>query len=156
MLVLLALHAVCAAIILRLLLFLVPQSAKTFMDFDVKLPDLTFLVIELSAWFARCWHVLIPCLGAGDIAIIFLLNRAGRSRLMTAWGVLVWLAEMLLIGLVLLAVVMPASDGTMRMSQARQSQAPRRVTWQETGCPRLYSQPKECNSFFSFFSRNFP
>ena len=43
---------------------------------------------------------------------MFLLHRTGRARLMTAWGVCLWLAEIVLIGLILFAVVSSMSDVT--------------------------------------------
>ncbi len=119
MTVLLVLHAVCGAIILWLLLKLVPQYLKLFKDFDAKLPDMTIVVIDLSALFGRYWFVLVPGLAAGDIAIMLSLNRTGRNRLMTAWGVIVWLAAMLLIGLIMLAVMVPLNDLIVNLSRGK-------------------------------------
>jgi type II secretory pathway component PulF len=116
MAVLLVLHAVCGVAILWLLLKLVPGYEKVFKDFNAKLPDMTILVLDLSALFATFWYVLVPGLCAGDIAIMVALNRSGHARLMTTWGVLVWLAEMLLIGLIVIAVMVPMVDSTMRLS----------------------------------------
>ena len=110
MAVLLVLHAVCGAVICHLLLSFVPQYAKTFREFAVPLPDMTIVVIRVSQWFAARWRALMPCLGAGDIAVMLFLNCRGRPRLMTAWGVSLWLAGILLIGLVALAVAMPMAD----------------------------------------------
>ena len=115
--VLLALHAVCGVIILYLLFKLVPQHEKIFKDFNAKLPDMTIMVINLSALFARYWFVLVPGMSAADIAIMVALNRTGRTRLMTVWGVLVWLAAMLLMGLIIMAVMMPLNDLIMNLSK---------------------------------------
>jgi type II secretory pathway component PulF len=114
--VLLVLHAVCGVAILWLLLKLVPGYEKVFKDFAAKLPHMTILVIDLSALFVRFWYVLVPGLCAGDIAIMVALNHSGHARLMTTWGVLVWLGEMLLIGLIVIAVMVPMVDSTMRLS----------------------------------------
>ena len=65
------------------------------------------MVINLSAWFGRYWYILLPGLVAGDIAIMFSLHRTGRIRLMTAFGILLWLAEIVLIGLIFLAILVP-------------------------------------------------
>jgi type II secretory pathway component PulF len=116
MAVLLVLHAICGVAILWLLLKLVPQYEKIFKDFNAKLPDMTVMVINLSALFARFWYVLVPGLGVGDIAIMLALHRTGHNRLMTAWGVLVWLAAMLLMGLIVQEVFVPINDLIMNLS----------------------------------------
>ena len=79
LLVLLILHAVCGVIILWLLLNLVPQYVKIFKDFNARLPDMTIMVIDLSGLFAKFWYVLVPGLLAGDVAVMLLLNRSGRT-----------------------------------------------------------------------------
>ena len=48
-----------------------------------------------------------PGLAAADFAIMFFLQRAGLVGLMTAWGIMAWLAELLLIGLILVAITEP-------------------------------------------------
>ena len=101
MIVLLALHAVCGAAILWLMLKLVPQYAKMFHDFNADLPETTLMVIRLSAFVGWYWYLLAPGLTVGDFAIILALHRTGQTGLIMAWGVLVWLAEMLLIGLIM-------------------------------------------------------
>ena len=106
----LVLHAVCGTAILWLLLDLAPKFEKIFRDFNSTLPDMTVMLLNLSALFRRYWYVLIPGVGAGDIAVMGLLNSWGRARLMAAWGVLVWLAEMLLIGLILVALFVPLNS----------------------------------------------
>ncbi len=116
---LLVLHAVCGMFILWLLLKIVPQYEKIFKDFGAKLPDMTTMVIDLSALVGRYWFIVVPGLAAGDIAIMFSLNRTGRTRLMTAWGVLAWLAEMLLMGLVMMAVMVPLNDLIMNLSSKK-------------------------------------
>ncbi len=117
MAVLLALHLAFGVITLWLLLRLVPQYVKIFKDFDVKLPDMTIMVIDLSQLFAKFWFALAPCLGAGDFAIMFDLNRTGHTRLMTTWGVLVCLAAMLLIGLIVQDVFVPFNDLITELSK---------------------------------------
>ena len=107
MAVLLALHAMCGVALLRLLLKLVPQYVKIFQDFNAKLPNLTIMVIDLSRILGMYWFVLVSGLAAGDIAIMLSLNYARRPPLMIVWGVLVWLAEMLLIGVILPALIVP-------------------------------------------------
>jgi type II secretory pathway component PulF len=116
MVYLLVLHAVCGVIILWLLLKLVPGYEKIAKDFDLKLPYMTIMVIDLSALFARFWFVLVPGISAADIAIILSLNRMGRSGLMTTWGVLALLVEMLLIGIIVWALWMLMSVWPMRWS----------------------------------------
>ena len=102
--------------VLWLLLKLVPEYEKIFHDFNTKLPDMTIMVINLSAFYGRFWFVLMPGLAAGDIAIMLALHRTGHNRLMTAWGVLVWLAEIVLIGLILLETIVPLNDLIMNLS----------------------------------------
>ena len=116
MAVLLVLHAVSGVFILWLLLKLVPQYEKIFKDFNAKLPDMTTMVIDLSRLFGRYWFVLLPGLGAGDIAIMLSLNRTADTRLMTAWGILAWLAEMLLMVLIMQAVFIPLNQLIMNLS----------------------------------------
>jgi type IV pilus assembly protein PilC len=108
--VLLVLHAVCGVAMLWLLLKLVPQYEKIFKDFGAKLPDMTLMVIKLSTLFGRFWCILVPGLAAGDLAIMLALHRTGHNRLMAAWGVLVCLAAMLLMGLILKEVFVPFND----------------------------------------------
>ena len=114
--VLLVLHAACCVFILWLMLKLVPQYEKIFKDFNTKLPEMTIMVIDLSTLCGRWWFLLVPCLGAADIAVMVSLNRTGRTGLMMAWGVLAWLAEMLLIGLTLLAIMLPMNALIMNLS----------------------------------------
>lgn len=116
MAVILALHAVCGGGILWLLLKLVPQYEKIFKDFNAQLPDMTIMVISLSALFARFWYVVATGFAAGDIAIILALHRTGHNRLMTAWGVLVWLAAMLLMGLIVQEIFVPFNDLILNLS----------------------------------------
>jgi hypothetical protein len=117
MAVLLALHAVCGVIVFYLLLVWVPQYEKIFKDFGMKLPEMTVLVIKLSQLFAGYWYVLVSGLGAVDMAIMFSLNRIRQIGLMTAWGLLVCLAQMLLMGLIVAAVTLPMNDLITRLSQ---------------------------------------
>jgi hypothetical protein len=105
--VLLTLHAVFGVFIVWLLVTLVPKSEKMFKDFGAKLPDMTIMVIGLSALFTKLWFILVPGLVAGDLAIMLSLHRTGRARLITTLGVLLCLGEMLLIGLILLAIMVP-------------------------------------------------
>ena len=60
---------------------------------------------------AIVWHVLVPVdTGPGPgrrLVLMLLLNREGWAGLMTALGVLVWLTEMLLIGVILQALMVP-------------------------------------------------
>jgi hypothetical protein len=116
MIVLLALHAVCGVIILWLLLRLVPQYMKFFKDFGMRLPDMTLMVIRLSIFFGHFWFVVAPGLAAADFAIVVLLHRARRTGLLTAWGVLVWLIEMLLIAIVVLAISVPLTSPQFGLS----------------------------------------
>ena len=114
--VLLVLHAVCGLAILWLLLRLVPQYEKIFKDFNAKVPDMTIMVLGLSRLFATYWFVLVPSLGAGDVAIMFALNRTGHTRLMTAWGVLTCLAAILLMGLIQMALLIPLNQLIVNLS----------------------------------------
>ena len=116
MLILLALHAVCGVAILWLLLKLVPQYEKIFRDFNAELPDLTIMVIRLSAFFGWYWYLLVPLLAMGDYAILLALHVTRRPRLMMTWGVLVWLAEMLLIGLTMTTLFVTLNALVVRMS----------------------------------------
>ena len=102
--VLLALHAVFGLAILWLLLVLVPKYEKLFKDFNPRLPDMTLAVMGI----ARFWYTLLPAL-AVDFAVVAWLI-AGRTRLLTTWGTLVRLIEMLLIGLIMLAMFVPLND----------------------------------------------
>ena len=116
MIVLLALHAVCGAAVLWLMLKLVPQYEKTFHDFNAELPDLTIMVIRLSAFVGGYWYLLAPFLAMGDYAILLALHVTRRPRLLMAWGVFVWLAEMLLIGLTLTTLFITLNALVVRMT----------------------------------------
>ena len=113
---LLLLPAFGSLLLMFVMLKIVPSFEKIFKDFDARLPNTTIAVIELSAFFGRYWLVLAPGLAAGDIAIMLALNRTGRTRLMTAWGILVWLAAMLLMGLIMTAMMVPLNDLIMDLS----------------------------------------
>ena len=117
MTVLLALHVVCGGIILALLLRQVPQFEKVFKDFDMQVPEMSILVINLSRFFALYFFLLVPGIAMADIAVLVLLNRSGQVGLMTVWGVLIWLAEMLLIALIVLAMMVPMNALTTRLAQ---------------------------------------
>ena len=110
------LHAICGVAVLWLLLKFVPQYEKIFKDFNTQLPTLTLLVIDLSRLFTRLWHALVPGLAMAGLAPMLLLHRARRPALMTAWGVSVLLAEMLLIGVILEATIVPLNNLIMNLS----------------------------------------
>jgi type II secretory pathway component PulF len=116
LLVSLVLHAVCGVALLWMLLGLVPQFQKIFKDFGMALPDNTIMVINLSRLFGRWWFLLVPGLAAGDIGIMLALHGTGRTRLMTAWGILVWLAALLLMGMIVAAVVVPMDQPIIHLS----------------------------------------
>lgn len=113
----LLLHLGCGLVLLGLLLKHVPQYEKMFKDFGCKLPDMTIAVISLSRITSKYWFLLAPLLAAADIGIMVGLHRAGRKGLLMAWGVLIWLAEMLLAALILLAVLIPMNDLMMHLSK---------------------------------------
>jgi type II secretory pathway component PulF len=112
MILLLVLHAICGAVLVYLLLGFVPKSEKVFRDFDLKLPAAMLTLIDVSRRFAAKGIGPAACLGAGDLAVMLLLHRLGRARLMTAWGVCLWLAEIALIALILAGVVTSMSNMT--------------------------------------------
>jgi hypothetical protein len=112
----LALHLVFGAIALGLMLRYVPQCEKVFKDFGVKLPEMTILVFDLSMWVRRSWF-LIPVPAACDLALLFWLYETRQTGLLAVWGVLAWLAEVLLIGLILLAILVPTTDMVQHVSK---------------------------------------
>lgn len=107
MFVLLALHAVCGVAIFWLMLKLVPQYEKVFKDFGAKLPAMTVLIIDLSNLLGMYWYLLVPVLTGIDVGIIVTLNSTRHTRLMTVWGILVGVAQVLLIAAILLATFVP-------------------------------------------------
>jgi type II secretory pathway component PulF len=117
LIILLVLHAIFGALLLWSLFVFVPTHEKIFKDFGVRLPRITLAVINLSEWFTSYWYVAIPALFGGDFAALFALHRASKTRWMTAWGVAVCLGAVLMIGLTLVAVIVPMNELTKNLNR---------------------------------------
>ncbi len=107
MVVLLSLHAICGVAVLCVLWMVVPHCQMALKQAGAALPGMTLMLIKISRPFAWICLVMSPGLAAADFAIMFFLRRAGLVGLMTAWGIMAWLAELLLIGLILVAITEP-------------------------------------------------
>jgi type IV pilus assembly protein PilC len=69
---------VAVAILTFIMIFIIPKFEKIFLDFKMKLPYLTELLIAISRWFVKYWYV-IPIVPIGIIVTLKLirLNRSG-------------------------------------------------------------------------------
>ena len=117
MAVLLVLHVVFGVVALGLLIMYVPEYEPVFKDFGLRLPAITIMALNLSHLVASYYYIFIPCIVIVDVGVLSWLSRAGKTRLLTLWGVLVWLAEMLLVGLIVAAVLLPMNDLANQLSK---------------------------------------
>jgi len=117
MAVLLVLHVFFGVVALALLIMYVPEYEPIFKDFGLRLPAITTMVLDLSHSVGRYYYIFIPCIVIADVAVLSWLSRAGKTRLLTLWGILVLLAEMLLVGLIVAAVLLPMNDLSNQLSK---------------------------------------
>src|SRR5262249_56799830 len=61
-----------------IMIFIIPKFEKIFLDFKMKLPYLTELLIATSRWFVKYWYIL-PIVPVGIIVTLKLirLNKSG-------------------------------------------------------------------------------
>ena len=102
-------HFVAAMVLLAVLLAVVPRIVVIFEDLDAELPAMTVLVINLSRVVPGYWYLALPLGLAVDAALLFGLSRlpAEARWLGTLWASLVWMAALLLLGLIVVAVFLP-------------------------------------------------
>ena len=84
----LALHSFLWCAFLALLVFYVPRFEKNFRDFNMVLPTVTVVYLEVSRWCANYWYVLPPWVllcGAVDGVILTWLYRR-REMLALGWA----------------------------------------------------------------------
>ena len=70
--------SVAVAILSFIMIFIIPKFEKIFLEFKMKLPFLTELLIAMSRWFVRFWYV-IPIIPIAIVVTLKLirLNKAG-------------------------------------------------------------------------------
>src|SRR5260370_17708425 len=71
------------ALFVATMVFFVPRQRRTFDDFQMSLPTLTMIVVDVSMWFADFWWVLIPfAIGGLFVAsgITWILRPPTNSR----------------------------------------------------------------------------
>lgn len=69
--------SVAVAILSFIMIFIIPKFEKIFLEFKMKLPYLTELLIAISRWFVRFWYV-IPIIPIA-IVVTFKLIRLNKS-----------------------------------------------------------------------------
>ena len=111
-------HFVAGMVLLAVLLAVVPRFVVIFEDLDAELPTMTVLVINFSRVVAGYWYLLLPLGLAVDAVLLFGLSRLpdwGRW-LGTLWASLVWMAALVLLGLIIVAVFLPLSGLLTQLS----------------------------------------
>ena len=70
--------SVAVAILSFIMIFIIPKFEKIFLEFKMKLPYLTELLITISRWFVRFWYV-IPIIPVAIVVTLKLirLNKSG-------------------------------------------------------------------------------
>jgi type II secretory pathway component PulF len=105
-------HAVLWAGVLIILVIVVPQYARTFDEFGVRLPAISLLVIRLSFAATAYWYCFV-LLGTAalvvDLIFLWTLGKAGPTA-QTIAGVLLAILPLLLGGLMMLSVWIPWTD----------------------------------------------
>lgn len=111
-------HLVAALIVVVVLGFVVPRFVRTFAEFEAELPPITVTLVAVSSIVTLWWYLLLPIGLAVDAALLFGLSRLPRSArwLAIAWGIVVLLAAVLLIGLTVAAVIVPLQDLITQLS----------------------------------------
>ena len=108
----LAAHGVAALVFVGFMCKVVPSYAKIFADFDLELPAMTQLVIQLSYLTLSYWYLLMLAVIVLDGALLFVLNL---SPPWLAWVKWVWfglfpLIVLVGIGLAMFALSVPLAE----------------------------------------------
>jgi len=92
------------------LLLIVPRYHRVFVDFQMKLPIMTQIVLEFSAWFAEYWWTVnIPYLAlVTGLVLVGLWLRGSSSDPFWRWLVLTLLLGIVLHALIWLVMVLPS------------------------------------------------
>ncbi len=115
-------HCYTWGLFLVLLAFAVPRAESIFLDFGVPLPRLTNLVVGASHVVARSFppvvaipSLLLLLLGA-DWLILNAQSERGEEGWALAWSMLMFASPLFLIGLTVVALVIPFLTITTRLS----------------------------------------
>jgi len=106
-------HAIILTVFFLVLIFLGPRAERTIRDFNLKVPDLTVSVLDLSRWTVEYRYltplIFLPLLVV-DGAVYMALRRTLRSPVWSGlWSLLVFLAALAAIGIVVLGLVLPGA-----------------------------------------------
>ncbi|AMV23035.1 hypothetical protein VT84_01395 [Gemmata sp. SH-PL17] len=113
-----ALHAVLLLILAVMYLVRVPAAKRTFDEFGMTLPWMTWGVIRLSTWLVECWWTLIPAvalLGWLDFVVIRGLSRTARLNAI-AWVVCPVVPFSLVGGITAFAIELPMTKLTKALA----------------------------------------
>jgi len=111
-------HLAAGLIVVVVMGFVVPRFVRTFAELEAELPPMSEYMITVSNLVVRWWYLLLPIGLAIDAALLFGLSRLPRPArwLATVWGIVVLLAAVLLIGLTVVAVIVPLQNLITQLS----------------------------------------
>jgi type II secretory pathway component PulF len=107
-----AVHAILLAVLFGGLMFVVPRTVRLMEDFDVELPAMSVLVINISNFIVSYWLLLIPLailiLLADGIVYVAFSKPPGSGRVLAlAWAIGWSLAAAGAIGILMIAMFLP-------------------------------------------------
>jgi len=102
-------HFITAIVLLIVFVKVVPEFRRLFQEFDVSLPRISQLVLILSDVVVCYWYLIIPLGLLADVAILFGLSRVpAKGRwLSTIWTCFVFVAAVLLLAFIAVAMCLP-------------------------------------------------
>jgi type II secretory pathway component PulF len=106
-------HGIILTVFFLALTFLGPRAERTIRDFNLRVPLLTESVLDLSRWTVEYFYltplIFLPLLVV-DGAVYVALRRTLRSPVWSIlWSLLVFLAALALVGMLVLALVLPGA-----------------------------------------------
>jgi hypothetical protein len=100
------------------LIFVVPSFEKMFVDFEIKLPPPTLLILAISRLAVNYWYLAII---VAPLYFLFLLGIQSLDRHIKGfnlgWAILFWLSAALFLVVGTLAIAMPLLTLTFNLSK---------------------------------------
>ena len=111
-------HSIAAMVVIGVLMTVVPRFVGLFEAFDAELPPMTLVVIDVSHLVASYWYLHLPLGLAVDAVLLFGLSRlpAGARWLGTVWASLVWMAALVGLALIVVAIFLPLHESIVELS----------------------------------------
>jgi hypothetical protein len=111
-------HLFFLAAIGLVLIFVVPSFEKMFVEFEIKIPPPTLLILAISRLAVSYWYLAIV---AAPLYFLFLLGAQSLDRHISGfnlgWAILFWLGMTLFLIIGILAIAIPLLSLTFNLSK---------------------------------------